>query len=128
VTQHIEILKSVFADWNSGSRAVPASTHPDAVLHSTLTGADYTGHDGIRRWMAEIDEQFDFWELIPDEYRETSEDVVLVLGAVRMRGRASGVELEQPLAWVFRFEDELVVETWFFPDHDDGIAAAAGIG
>lgn len=128
MSSHTEILRSIFADWNAGSRAVPAATHPDAVLHSTLTGADYTGHDGIRRWMAEVDEQFDFWELDADEYRDVGDHGVLVLGKVRLRGRSSGVELEQPLAWVFRFEDGMIVESWFYPDHADGIATAEELG
>ncbi len=123
-----ETVRAIFADWNSGSRAVPAATHPNAELHSALTGATYTGHEGIRRWMSEIDDQFDLWELHGDEYREVGDEGLLVLGEVRMRGRASGLRLEQPLAWLFRFRDGMVVELWFYPDQDDGIAAAEKIG
>jgi ketosteroid isomerase-like protein len=123
-----ETVRAIFADWNSGSREIPTATHPDAVLHSALTGGDYDGHDGIRRWMAEIDEQFDFWELVADEYREVGDEGLLVLGAVRMRGRASGLRLEQPLAWVFRFSGGMIVESWFYPDQAEGIAAAEKVG
>ena len=122
-----EFLQSVFDQWNTGSREIPEGTHPDFVLHSALTGMTYEGHEGVRRWMAEIDDQFDSWQLRIDEFRDVGEDWLLGLGGVSLRGRASGIELEQQTGWLVRFEDDQTVEMRLFPSRDTAVAAAEAI-
>jgi ketosteroid isomerase-like protein len=119
-----DFLQAVFDEWNSGSREVPEGTSEDFVLHSALTGLTYEKHDGIRRWMAEIDDQFDSWQLRIDEFRDVGEDWLLGLGAVELRGRASGIKFEQQTGWLVRFEGDKTVEMRLFPNQDMAVAAA----
>ena len=122
-----DFLQSVFDDWNAGSREIPDGTSGDFVLHSALTGLTYEGHEGIRRWMSEIDDQFDSWQLRIDEFRDVGEDWLLGLGAVELRGRASGIEFEQQTGWLVRFEADESVEMRLFPSRETAIAAAADL-
>src|SRR5687767_3073692 len=86
--------------WNAGAREIdPQVLHPEVVFHSQMTNATYHGHDGVRRFVAEIDDQFAEWHNSIDEFRDAGKDRVLALGAIHLRGRGSGVEFDQPMAW-----------------------------
>jgi ketosteroid isomerase-like protein len=66
----------------------------------------YYGHDGVRRWLADIDAGFDDfgWEL--EDIREV-DDGVLVSGTVAARAKDGEVRTATR-AWVFRFEDDRI--------------------
>ena len=49
---------------------------------------------------------------------------MLVRATVRMRGRASGVALDYPAAWLCDMHDEKVARIRFFADSEAAIAAA----
>ena len=51
----------------------------------TLTGA-YRGHDGIRRWIADMDDGWDPWELTIEQLEEVGDDVLVV---ATLAGRSS---------------------------------------
>jgi hypothetical protein len=52
---------------------------------------------------------------------------LLALGRVRAHGRASGLELDQPIGWLIEFRGEKLAETWFYLGHDEALGAA-GLG
>ena len=59
----------------------------------------YTGHAGVREYFAEIAEVWD--EIRPHaEDIRTVGDHVVVLGGCAVRGRASGAESDEAMAWV----------------------------
>lgn len=120
-----DLVRREFDRWNAGEREIdPRVLHHDVVLHSELTKATYSGHDGVRRWMAEVDDQFEVWHSSVDEFREVAEERLLLLGTVRLRGRASGVEFDQPMAWLLTFAGDQVTELRLIPDHAQAIEAA----
>jgi ketosteroid isomerase-like protein len=56
---------------------------------------------------------------------------VLVLGDLHMRGRESGVELDQPLGWLLTFRDGKLLRYEVFADQGEarraaGLAGASG--
>jgi hypothetical protein len=75
--------------------------------------------------MAEIDENFESWRLTIGEIREIRTDRYLVLGRVHLRGRGSGVEFDQPVAWLLDWEGDLLCRLRNFVDYGMAIAAAA---
>ncbi len=121
-----ELVRRWLDRWNAGEREfVPQVVHPDLVFHSlALTNATYHGHDGLRRWMAAIDEQFEAWHSFVDEFRDAPEDRLLGLGTVHLRGRASGVEFDQPMAWLLTFAGDQVIELTTIPDHAQALEGA----
>ena len=121
-----EMIRREFDRWNAGERREidPQVVHHDVVVHSQMTNATYHGHDGVRRWMAEIDDQFEDWHSSIDEFRDAPEERLLVLGAIHLRGRASGVEFDQPMAWLLTFAGDQVTELRTIPDHAQALEAA----
>jgi ketosteroid isomerase-like protein len=125
VRDHEQVVRAIFDRWNSGVRELPPDEiHPDAVVHSAMTGNTFRGADGIRKWMEEIDEQFDDWRLTIEEIRNVSDDRLLVLGGVHFRGRSSGVEFDQPMGWLYEFEGDRAIALHNFTGHDAAIEAA----
>ena len=122
---HELVVRAIFDRWNRGDRELPPEEiHPDAVVYSAMTGNTFRGAEGIKEWMAEIDEQFDDWQLTIDEIRGVSADRLLVLGAVHFRGRASGVEFDQPMGWLVDFDGDLAIALHNIVGHDAAIEAA----
>jgi hypothetical protein len=97
--ENVELMRQTFERWNAGEREIdPEIADPEMVVHSAMTNAMFHGYEGLRRWMAEIDHQFGDWTLSIDEFRDASENRLLALGKVHVRGRTSGVEFDQPMA------------------------------
>jgi len=119
-----ELIRREFDRWNAGEREIdPRVIHHDFVLQSALTDATYHGHDGLRRWMTEIDDQFEVWHSFVDEFRAAPEDRLLGLGTIHLRGRRGGVEFDQPMAWLVTFAADQVVELRTIPDHAQALEA-----
>ena len=109
LAENVELLEGAFERWNAGEREVDWDTiDPEVTLHTPLAstrGAPYRGHEGFPQWLADIDDQFESWDLHVDELRELEHDRVLGLGEVDSRSRAaSGVELVQPMPGCSHFE------------------------
>jgi ketosteroid isomerase-like protein len=122
---HEQLVRRIFERWNTGERVLdPGEIHPDAVVHSAMTGDTFRGLDAVRRWMAEIDEQFEAWVLTIEEIRSVPGDRLLALGEVHFRGRASGVEFDQPMGWLIDFDGGRVTALNNIVGHDAALEAA----
>jgi ketosteroid isomerase-like protein len=104
-------LREAFDRWNAGDHTFdPQWTSPDVEVQSAVGdfgGTTYRGQEGVAAWVADMTEAFDEWSLELDEIEEFTPGRVLGVGTVHLRGRGSGVSVDQPCAWIF--------------DHDDGI-------
>jgi ketosteroid isomerase-like protein len=123
-----DLVRDIYARWNQGERDLnPEQIHPDAVVYSAMTGDTFRGLEGVERWIAEIDEQFEDWVLTIEEIRNLPGDRLLVLGEVHFRGRASGVEFDQPMGWLIDFEGNRLAGLNNIVGHDAALEAA-GLG
>ena len=95
----------------------PAYTGGGAV-----EGSVYRGHDAFRRYLAELAETWGEIEGEIDELRSVG-DQVLILAHMRFVGRASGVEMTQPISGVFTFRGEKIVSARYYVDRRDAHAA-----
>ena len=87
--------------WNSGDRELDeALLDPELEVHSVLTQRVYRGFDEVREWIAEIDDQFGDWELSIEEISRIGPDRLLGVGRIHGRGRRSGIDLDEPAAWI----------------------------
>ena len=123
------LIRETWERWNAGERdpsAMGAGLAEGFVLESALTGRVFHGRQGLIDWMAEIDDNFGAWRIRIEEIRAAGPDRFLVLGSVHMRGRRSGVELDQPIGWVIEFDGELTSRLRNFASHEAAIEAAAG--
>ncbi|MGA8925426.1 MAG: nuclear transport factor 2 family protein [Solirubrobacterales bacterium] len=78
--------------------------HPEAEWYpftAQVEGDDaYHGHEGLRRWWANVDATFEEIEASVEEVRDLG-DTVLALGRLRARFR-SGVALDSEIGWLTR--------------------------
>ena len=82
----------------------------------------YHGHEGVRKWWANLTATFDEFEASIDEVRDQGE-VVLALGRLRARFR-SGITLDTEVGWVFRFRNGLAVWGRAYQSHAEALEAA----
>jgi ketosteroid isomerase-like protein len=123
--ENVDFARSVFDRWNAGERKFPdEEIHPDVVLVSRLLGQAVRGRAGVRRYLREIDQQFDEWTMEIEDWRDAG-DRVAALGHVRLHGRRSGVEFDQPVGILFEIRDgQLLRFETFIDDPIDALRAA----
>jgi len=125
--ENVEIAQSVFRRWNAGERAfADEEIHPDAVLVSRLLGNPVRGREGVRRYLREIDEQFDEWTLAIEEWHDAG-DCVAALGHVHLHGRRSGVAFDQPIGILFEIRGGQLFRFETFLDEPAAALKAAGL-
>lgn len=67
---------------------------------------------------------FEEWHLSIDEFRDASQEQLLGLGTIHLRGHGGGVEFDQPVGWLFTFAGERLMSITTFPDRAQAFAAA----
>ena len=90
---------------------------------ATVEGDSFQGKDGARKFFEQWGETWETWDVDVAEVREQP-DTVVVLGHVHATGRGSGVELDQPVAYVFELRDGLLARGRSFFDHDQALTVA----
>ena len=124
----VETIRRGIAALNSGDVDGMASTlDPDVELvplRAVLDGTSYRGHEGLRRWMDDMAEDWTRFEVAVDEVRELTPGRLLVLATMRLRGRSSGVALDSPGAWLCEMHGARVSRIQFFADSESAVAAS----
>ena len=80
----------------------------------------YLGVDGLRRYLQDLDETWDTFEVTIEHLRADGEHVVAV---ARIRARHGDLELDDPAGFAFRLRDGKVVWAKVYPSHEEAIAA-----
>jgi ketosteroid isomerase-like protein len=110
--ESIEIVRAAIEAWNRGDLDAWIGAWDERAEFLTLRARSkervYRGHDGLRRFAAEIAEDWDEVRFEVDEIRGAGEQVV-ALGRLRARPRAGGVERDVPLALVGVVRDNKLV-------------------
>jgi ketosteroid isomerase-like protein len=84
-------------------------------LVGQVEGRSYRGHEGMRRFVADLSEAWDVWR--PEaEHFESAGDLVLATGRTHLRGKGSGVEIEFEWGQVFRLRDRKVLWSRIYAD------------
>jgi ketosteroid isomerase-like protein len=96
------------------------------VLVSRILGKAVRGRAGVRRYLREIDEQFDEWTMAIEDWRDAG-DCVAALGHVRLHGRRSGVTLDQPVGILFEIRGGQLLRFETFLDEPADALKAAGL-
>jgi ketosteroid isomerase-like protein len=117
----------VFSRWNAGERRFPdEEIHPDVVVVSRLLGKPVRGRGGVRRYLQEIDEQFDEWTMTIEDWRDGG-DCVAALGHVSLHDRRSGVAFDQPVGIHFEIRGGQLLRFETFLDEPTDALKAAGL-
>ena len=126
-SENVERVRAAFARWNLGDHeALIEEFDPEVEIRAAssegLSGEPFVGYDGFRAWIATMEESFEVWEIHPQLFHERG-DVVVVLGSMHLRGRGSGVELDQETGWVLELRDGRVRRLRAFLGHEQALAA-----
>ncbi len=125
--ENVEVVRRALDLWNAGMYDGLADVfNPEIEIHgpfSTFAGEPYRGIDGARKWMTDITEQFDLWQPAVDEIRAVDDNVVLCLGMLHTRGRASGVALDRPAAIIVGLRAARISRLGLFQDAREALKA-----
>jgi ketosteroid isomerase-like protein len=128
VSENVEIVKRLMeAVDRRDIDAFAEVTTPDfewlPVFAARVGGDVYRGREGIETFLGEIDEIWEEFRPLPEEYRDLG-DGVLGLGRLKTRGRSSGVPMDSPWGGVYDLRDGKVSRIRTFLDHAQASQAA----
>jgi ketosteroid isomerase-like protein len=124
--ENVQIIRRLLHAFNDRDlEALLPGIHPEAEIQSLraqLEGRAYRGHEGMRQMLADLDDDWTFVQMDGEDFRE-ADDQVVMLGRLRARGRASGVDLDVPVAVVWTLRDGKVVRAKTFSEQADALRA-----
>ena len=125
--ENVETARAAFEAWNRGDFDALLSLWSEEAefypLRAQLEGRPYNGHEGLRRFVAEIAEEWRDVRFEIAELRDAGEHVI-GSGRFRARGRTSGLDLNVPLGVVGTVRNERIVYARMFSDPADALEAA----
>jgi ketosteroid isomerase-like protein len=127
-TDNIELIKRMLDAVNRwDAEGMIAEVQPDyefSPIMAALEGRIYRGSEGVRRWIADMQDHWEYFECCPEEFHDLG-DRVIAFGHWRARGRASGVEVDgQPATWVGWVRDGLLCRWRTFTDREEALNTA----
>ena len=126
--QNVEVARATMEAFERRDvDAIVARWHPDAewrpaISPGGLEGTTYVGPEGVRRWIAELAESWETFEITDPTFEEVGDRVVM-LARVHARGSSSGVEIDAPLSQVWEIEGGEVRRLTGFLSHVEALEA-----
>lgn len=88
-------------------------------------GRSFRGHAGVRDWYANLIETFEGFSAEVQDIREAG-DRLLALGRIRSYGGESGIEINEPVGWLWEFRDDKICQMRIYLSHDEALRAIQG--
>ena len=93
-------------------------------ITAAMEGVEYRGHAGVRQFIEDLTDHWEFFETVQEEWHDLG-DRVVAMGCWHARGKASGVEIvDQPAVWLAYVQDGMIVRWRTYTDVAEGLAAA----
>jgi ketosteroid isomerase-like protein len=129
--QNVDLVREGYARWRAGDYDLLldfllANAAPDIELFSRFggfSGAPYRGHDGVRAWLAEIQESFVRFEPWLDDVRQVGDDRVAAFGGISFGAKESGVDMAERMGWVYEFHNGRLRRMMFYGSPADALEA-----
>ncbi len=123
--QNVELHRCAYEAFNARDvQAFIAYFDPSIEWNSAMTvpgGAVYHGHDGVRRWLGDLQDAWgDELRVEPEALFDLGEHT-LAFAVLHGRGRQSGVEAAMPNAQVFRWRAGLGVYFKAYVNREDAL-------
>jgi ketosteroid isomerase-like protein len=130
--EDVTLVREGYARWQAGDYHLLldfllAIAAPDIEIYSRFggfSGTPYRGHDGVRAWLAEIQENFDRFEPWVDEARDAGDDQVVATGGISFRARESGIDMAERMGWIYEFRNGRVRRMMFYGSPGEALEAA----
>lgn len=126
--QDVELVRRMFTAFAARDLdAMLPTMHEDVdflpvTANITTGGAPYRGHDGIARYLRDVEEVWPQLRIYPDDIRDMG-DCVVVIGRVRARG--GGMIIDRPTGWVFNMREGRIVRGRVYGTPEEALEATA---
>jgi len=125
--QNVEVVRRAHEALNAGDiDGLVALCHEDFELDMSdrvLNPETYRGHDGIRRFYAEVHGPWERYVWEAEELRDRG-DAVVALVRARGLGRGSGLEVDREAAMIWTLRDGRASGLRFYRDREAALDAA----
>jgi ketosteroid isomerase-like protein len=125
---NIEVFERCLAALTSSDVETLVSLSSDDVeirpLRAALEDTVYRGHDGVTRWIRDIDETWAELRIEVESIEEVAPGYVVGLVVLHGRGHGSSVPTSMPVALTARFSDGLVTRAATWTDRAAALRAA----
>jgi ketosteroid isomerase-like protein len=125
--ENVEIAKQAIDAFNGTDIDVfTALTTPDFEWSPSMVaieGEIFRGRDGIEKYFGSLNNAWERFHILRDGFRDAA-DLVIMLGRLEGRGKASGVQVVESLGMVFDFRDGEISRIRGYLDHGEALRAA----
>ncbi len=121
----VEIVRQGSEAFEGGELDVMLDLFTDDVItyRADPDGATYEGQAGFLAATAEWTEDFSEWQLLPQEFTDLGDRVLVRVRQVA-RGRSSGIRVEEDFWFLFEFTGSKVSKLSFYSRHAEALEAA----
>jgi ketosteroid isomerase-like protein len=124
MSANLDLVRSIYADWEQGDFSSAEWADPD-IQYVSVDGPDPGTWSGVAG-MAQINRDFlsawTDWRVQAEDYRELDDERVLVLTRRGGRGRMSGMHLWEPAANLVHLRDGKVARLVFYWHRERALA------
>jgi ketosteroid isomerase-like protein len=124
---NVRLAQEGFDAFNRGDvDAVLAMLDPEVEVFASAdfpNSGTFHGREGYLRWVGEWLEAWDRFEIEVLEIEPVGDAHVISLVHQRGRGRGSGIEVTQDVAFMWEVQDARAVRLHLYPDRDAALAA-----
>jgi ketosteroid isomerase-like protein len=126
VERSIEVIES--GDAARAPELIREIAHPEVEWTPLIASGVEGSYRGRERLAAFFEDFVGSFEARYDdrELRPLGDEAVLLLCRLKLRGRESGLDIDQEMGSVFEFEDGLIRRGHAYPTHAEALAAAEG--
>ena len=132
VADRVSVARGVLEGFAARDRErLPALFAPEVELQTRVDVMgewQFRGHDGVRAWLAAVDEKYDRFDVVDAEYELGQDDAVVVACRLRLQYRGDRYGMSRLAYWVFNIDQDRGVVLTFTSYRDLAEArAAAGL-
>jgi ketosteroid isomerase-like protein len=123
--ENVEIIRKFIADRNRGVIDL-ARFRPDVEWHAlaeTVTPGVYRGHEAVRAYFAEVDQEWETRHFEIEELVDAGKDKVVAVVHTKARGKRSGANVEIHLSYLSVFRDGLVASVHSYRSREEALEA-----
>ena len=118
--QNVEIVRRGYARWEELGHPDYELLDPEIEWRGPREFPDlaepHFGHDGVASYLEKVNEAFDDYQMVPEEFIDAGGDQVLVFSREGGRGKGSGVEVQtNPTAhlWTLRDGKAILMQSYW---------------
>jgi ketosteroid isomerase-like protein len=124
--QNVDVHRRLIEAYNArDTETFIALCDPQIEVHSVFAtpgGADYHGHDGVRKWLRDLEETWgDDFRVQPESFFDLGENT-LMFSVLHGRGQQTGVDVPMSNAQVARLRDGLIVYLKVYIHREDALS------